>query len=517
MGNYDESHDRVYRIFVSSAFSLKHVRDIVLKAILATGNLPIMIDLKPAADDHANAVIEKAITDSDIFILIAGDKYGSTFVDLDGKTIGFTEWEYNISQKSDKLYSILLIEEKNSVDIKRDNYDRNNESERNEIANEERYHNFYSKLNRADPLKNYWTDETITNFGINVTAAIGKAAFHLQTKHPDMGLIPAKLEDNIKVLSKSIRNELRKEVHSEFNLFDELDDRCEDYKEVKKSVAEVIEHVLNSKISNGAIDLFFDSGSAVSYVAQTVGKIIQNITNHKGDEKIVNVYTNNALAYLHLWLKSGVSCSLYPKAAAEKPYGETRGVLSDYGFDEMKLPEYVCNTLDDDEQRKIDNIVNNFPKQEHKDLIIIAGLSGIKMSNDTTLVAHEGFQISKKVEASIEKYRGMHVGDYFSKLMKIALIRTRSPMIFCMNYEKFDYKIRVGKCHLIFKDKDEWCSFLANQPIALCIGYFLPQRDEVEAYVNKLNFQIVHDEKSTIKTAQAIMIANDKFVNMFNI
>jgi hypothetical protein len=63
----------------------------------------------------------------------------------------------------------------------------------------------------------------------------------------------------------------------------------------------------------------------------------------------IEVLTNNALAYLHLWLVSGVPCRMFPPGIPEMPYGAAYGPIPDYGRDIAKKeigPEYGRNDLE---------------------------------------------------------------------------------------------------------------------------------------------------------------------------
>ena len=84
--------DKKYQVFISSTYNdLKKARQYVLQGILNLDHIPNGMELFPASDDSSWDFIKKVIDNCDYYILIIGDKYGSTSDD----GISFTEREYN--------------------------------------------------------------------------------------------------------------------------------------------------------------------------------------------------------------------------------------------------------------------------------------------------------------------------------------------------------------------------------------------------------------------------------------
>lgn len=80
-----------YQIFVSSTFEdLKEERELVIKAILEMGHIPVGMEMFSAGDEEQWKLIQRQIDDCDYYVAICAHRYGS----LDGK-ISFTEKEYN--------------------------------------------------------------------------------------------------------------------------------------------------------------------------------------------------------------------------------------------------------------------------------------------------------------------------------------------------------------------------------------------------------------------------------------
>ena len=80
-----------FQIFVSSTFEdLKEERELVIKAILEMGHIPVGMEMFSAEDEEQWKLIQRQIDDCDYYVVIAAHRYGS----LDGK-ISYTEKEYD--------------------------------------------------------------------------------------------------------------------------------------------------------------------------------------------------------------------------------------------------------------------------------------------------------------------------------------------------------------------------------------------------------------------------------------
>ena len=81
-----------YQIFTSSTYEdLKDERDQVMKAILEIGHIPVGMEMFSAADEEQWAVIKRNIDQSDYYIVIVANRYGSTT----NECLSFTEKEYD--------------------------------------------------------------------------------------------------------------------------------------------------------------------------------------------------------------------------------------------------------------------------------------------------------------------------------------------------------------------------------------------------------------------------------------
>jgi hypothetical protein len=96
-----------YQIFVSSTFEdLKAERELVIKAILEMGHIPVGMEMFSAGDEQQWKLIQTQIDDCDYYIIISAFRYGS----LDGE-IGYTEKEYDYAVQKELPVLGFVIEE----------------------------------------------------------------------------------------------------------------------------------------------------------------------------------------------------------------------------------------------------------------------------------------------------------------------------------------------------------------------------------------------------------------------
>lgn len=81
-----------YQIFVSSTYTdLKEERDLIIKAALEMGHIPVGMEMFSAADEEQWNIIKKQIDESDYYIVVLAHRYGSS----DSLGLSYTEKEYD--------------------------------------------------------------------------------------------------------------------------------------------------------------------------------------------------------------------------------------------------------------------------------------------------------------------------------------------------------------------------------------------------------------------------------------
>ena len=91
-----------YQIFVSSTYEdLKEHRDLVIKAILEMGHIPVGMEMFSAADEQQWSIIKRQIDQSDYYVVIIANRYGS--VTDEGVSYTEKEYDYAVSQGAPNL------------------------------------------------------------------------------------------------------------------------------------------------------------------------------------------------------------------------------------------------------------------------------------------------------------------------------------------------------------------------------------------------------------------------------
>ena len=100
--------EKKYQVFISSTYNdLKAEREKAINAILRLEHIPIGMELFNAEDDAQWAIIQRAIDNTDYYILIVGFRYGS----VTEEDISYTEKEYDYAI-SKKIPVIAFIKDR---------------------------------------------------------------------------------------------------------------------------------------------------------------------------------------------------------------------------------------------------------------------------------------------------------------------------------------------------------------------------------------------------------------------
>jgi len=114
--NKPEFIERIYKIFISSTNCLKEYRNNAKDCIQRHGHIHIDQDLFSPSPDLSETEISKYIEQSDIVVIIAGNRYGS--ITNTGKS--FVEFEYEIALQNKKPVIGLIFEDNNKKELKQE-------------------------------------------------------------------------------------------------------------------------------------------------------------------------------------------------------------------------------------------------------------------------------------------------------------------------------------------------------------------------------------------------------------
>lgn len=109
--------DKRYQVFVSSTYAdLKDERRAVIQAVMQLDCIPAGMELFPAADEQQLEFIKRVIDDCDYYLLIIGERYGSTMAD----GVSYTEKEYDYAVSRGLKVIALLHEDPNGTSSEED-------------------------------------------------------------------------------------------------------------------------------------------------------------------------------------------------------------------------------------------------------------------------------------------------------------------------------------------------------------------------------------------------------------
>ncbi len=199
-----ENQNRFYQVFIGAPFSLHREREIAIRSIIATKNIPVSLDFVSPIN-RAKEGIGKAISNSDIYIAILGHRYGSGLKDENGREISFSEWEYK-EAKSAGIYTIALLENWSEIEKKRNNI----EAYSRESMNAVQLFKFYENLRNSCDFIKYWTEDNLAGLEDNIKYSILKASAELRRTQPERGYIRATIgKDEDALKGKEITGDAR--------------------------------------------------------------------------------------------------------------------------------------------------------------------------------------------------------------------------------------------------------------------------------------------------------------------
>jgi hypothetical protein len=281
--------------------------------------------------------------------------------------------------------------------------------------------------------------------------------------------LPERDKELLRIYAK---NEIIRDVVRGLDRFQEVEPRLGIAPEKKKAVAAAFAALYGEYIhGNYFSHLFLESGSTVTYVAKSIALQLPKSGENPRTGKSLSVLTNNAFAYLYLWLCERVFCRPVPEGPPDEKYGGVYGPLT--GRD--RQPDYSGRPLfeiDPDAEKHIKNIaVKVFGNANRDRSLILAAASGLQLSRMFKILEISGEPCyHKDTVKAIQNFRGFHGGSFPNKLFKRALYSTHIPAMFFIHDDKIDSPIIAGKCHFGFDSRRDWDEFVLTYPFALWVG-----------------------------------------------
>jgi hypothetical protein len=442
---------RKYTVFLSSSFKdLQKARQELVMEILKIGHIPVGMEMFHAGDALNLDVIERAIRDCDIFVILVGARLGE--IVGGGQNIAYVEWEYELARRLEKPTIVFLL-------------------------NNTEYTTARDSLPREDPERR--NDELLDAFRNKVQQAPDGGGKRIVDffSYTDPGDLRAKLSDAIKLeflalpggwVSGVMYDELVKRVHfdetvsanpffrrfaTRLNRFGKLSKRTLLQQQLKRAIARHFWQLYLPTIALfGTSRLFFESGSSIAYVSEEFIRFVGEARWGRDLCKQLKIATNNILTFLDFALiepsSDPFNVILQPKGPFEPSYGATFGELAEA----VELPYPT-------EPEALH--ANAKPHVEK----VIAELRAFFDASGFILMTASGVDLDET-----SHFCGPHVGSYYNKLIKRCLLEIRIPTIMFLDEAKFPYPFKMGQCHPVCGPDFHWEKVREEVPLALALA-----------------------------------------------
>jgi hypothetical protein len=443
---------RKYTIFLSSSFrDLQKARQELVMEILKIGHIPVGMEMFHAGDSTNLAVIEKAIRECDVFVLLAGARMGE-IVGGD-KKVAYVEWEYELARRLGKNTVVFLL-------------------------HKGEYDNVRNGLPKDDPERK--NDQLLDEFRAKVqTAPDGEGKRIVEFfSYNDVGDLRAKLSDAIKLefaglpggwVPGLLFDDLLKRVHfdetvssnpffrrfaTRLNNFGKLSKRTSFQEPLKRAIARYFWKLYLPMIAlSGRSRLFFESGSSIAYVSEDFIRLVGDARWGRDLSKKLRIATNNILTFFDFALIGSGSdlfdVSLEPKGPFEPSYGATFGELAEAV--ELPWPK-TPEPLHPNAKPFVEDVIASLEQFFDAPGLILMTASGVELDDESP-------------------FPGPHVSSYYNKLVKRALLETRVPAVLFLDQAKFPYKFKLGECHPVCGPDFEWSTIRKDFPLAVAIAF----------------------------------------------
>ncbi len=465
-----------YQVFISSPFrKLKAERKAAVECVVNWGQIPIALENFSARASKDYQVIEKAIDECQVYILILGHTCGSL---MPGSTQTYTEYEFSraVAKGMDVLGFLQDLDEaKLEIDADRDIEDKGIEKRRLE-----KFHELVSDKER----KFYRPWSKATNFEEICSRALGEL-IHGETGVTLPGWIRARAGEELTVQMNIFARDMVRNI----NGFGKLNARCSIDVPEKQTLAMCFRDRFLDKIVDDKIDLFFESGDCPAFVARELGRIkrfAKVVVGSKPGEGI-NLYTNNILAFLELLMNDHIPVTMRPKSSPQDVYGASYGILDEL-IDDERVPDYSGAELNRHALRAMEALAQSSDSLKVPDvakMLLICSISGVQVRKDHLIESKA--PLDTELNRRIERCYGFHVGSFKNLVFKRYLYSTKAPILMTATRSMLDMPIDPARCHFLFNDTYTWQSFYASHPLAFLVGCKDSQVGETQEILGQMD------------------------------
>ena len=463
---YPEPIKRKYQVFISSTFhDLIEHRQRAILGIIKAGHMPVALENFPPASESKREVIGQALKSCQFYVIILGARYGSIPEDEPAGR-GYVEIELDMAKELGlKVLAFVMDMNKVSEIRKTDEFQKSIE-----IKLIDKYEALRNGLTQGvenlfyKPFETAWEIETELYAYFN----------NLQSVRGYI-LEPEDRKDT-EILQIYARNEIIRDVVRRLGQFETVEPRLAIEADKKILLAKAFADLWGDYVRDKYGRVFLESGSTITYVA----KALVNYLPQRGRSGVsTEVITNNAFAYLYLWLYSGILCHPVPSGSPDNKYGGMYGELTG----RQRVPTYDLKPLGEYDPYAPEIIRRlsreTFGESIDKKTLILAAISGIQLTDNISAVTLDSDGQEHQLESSdplwgqLSKCRGFHVGSYENYLFKRSYYEyelTKYPVIVFVHDKKIDCKIVVGKCHFLCDSEYQWDKFMREYPLSIWVA-----------------------------------------------
>jgi len=480
---------RKYEVFISStAEDLREVRDSLIGTTVQCGHFPSAMELFTSAGAKDIELIEDCIRRSDIYVILVGARYGS---EVEGLEKSYTRVEYDLALKYKKpVLAFLMTDEE---------YHR----ERSELpdGDHERKHDDdlrdFRELVKQHPegfgriVQFFELDEGVSELSRKYQLALQDAIGSFRGKRGWIrGELYDELEGKIGLGDVAGQNPFFKRFITRLDSFDVLSLRCaEKVPHLKRAIAEYFsDQYLGRIIDSGFRNLFFESGSSIAFLSEVFIERLQEDWMREVSRDL-RIQTNNVLTYLDFLLSERIQIELYPYGPPEAKYGATFGPLTAVP---RREPPSRPRQLSEMGRRGVEGIRDRLIEgYQHCGLILMAA-SGLELSRES-------------------EFPGPHVGSYYNKLFKRAILASACPTVMFLDETKVPWEFKIGNCFPVCDKDMSWSSVCQTNPLAIAVAASTEEKvKELERLLGELtlcNLEIEYHDG----TAYTVIASNDHF------
>lgn len=452
---------RKLSIFLSSSFrDLKDIRQELVMEILRSGHIPNGMEMFHAGNTRNLAVIRNAITECDIFVLLVGARRGEIVdsgkkeaAEGDKKEIAYVEWEYELALLLGKPIIVYLLNQDEYNDV-RNKLPKDDPERRNDQLLDE----FRTKVQQAPDGEGKRIVEFFSYQNIGDLRAKLSSAIKPEYAAVSGGWVPGLLYDNmlerVQFDASVSSNPFFQRFAERLNGFKKLTGRTSDRNHLKSAIARHFWKLYLSKIAlSERSRLFFESGSSIAYVSEDFIRRVGEAQWGRDLSKRLRIATNNILTFFDFALiapgGNRYDVSLEPKGPFEQSYGATYGELAEAV--ELSHPQ-ILESLHPNAQPYVDAVIAGLRKFFDAPGMILMTASGVELDENSP-------------------FPGPHVGSYYNKLVKRALLEVRVPTVLFLDQAKFPYPFQVGKCHSVCGPDFKWQNIRKDIPLAVALAF----------------------------------------------